>query len=505
MPQRFVIAIHLTDALTRMAVIDRAGRIVAEAQRELRQARPRPGWLEYDPNEIWAQVESTLPDLITSVTVDMSHIAAIGIAAQRGSAVLWDAQTGEPICNAIATHCLRTASLCQRLAATDMAMTVRQKTGLTLSPRFSATKTMWALDDVEGARERAEGGDVLFGTADSWLAWRLTGGRAHVIDHTNASHTLLYNIHTRTWDEELLADFRIPAAMLPTVRTSSAAYAETSGAKRTPAGLLIGGIVGDEPATLFAQGCHRRGTAKIRLADACVPVINTGEEAAEPPPETMATTVCGPGGEPLHALEAALPMGAAVIEWLHGGLGLVGSGEEAAALPQQVGDTGGVQVVPAGDRHAAAQREPDPRWAILGLSAQTTKAHVVRATLESIAHQAADALQAMGGAAGLGLQTLRADGPGAANDFLLQFLADIVDVVVERPANPETHLMGAAFIAGLAAGFWLDAEETASLLQVERRFEPQMPHGERTKRRTAWQGGLMAAQGAPPPPACGDA
>jgi glycerol kinase len=496
MPHRFVVAIHHTDTQLRMAVVDRGGRIVEEAHRELREVRPQPGWLEYDPNEVWSCLEDTLPDLITSVTVDMSHIAAIGIASQRGAAVLWDRDTGEPICHAIAANCPRTVAMCERLAGTELAETVREKTGLALSSRSAATKIAWALENVDGARAGAASGDVLFGAPASWLSWKLTGGRAHVIDHTNASHTLLYNAGTREWDDELLEIFDVPRVMLPTIRTSSEAFGQTSGTELTPAGLLIGGIIGDEQAKVFAQGCHRRGTAKLTFGDACVPVLNTGEDAVEPPAEVSGTTVCGPTGQPLHALEASLPMGATVVDWLRDGVGLIATDEDAASLAEQPDDSAGVQVVPS-----AEGGDSGPRWAILGLSPAATKAHVVRASLESIAHQAADALQGMTGAAGVGLQTLRADGPGAANDFLLQFEADMLDVVVERPAHPDLELLGAAFIAGLASGFWLDADETASLVTVERRFEPQMPHGERTRRRAAWEEGLAAARGWPSEPA----
>jgi glycerol kinase len=482
-----------------MAIIDRGGRIVAEAHNELRPVQPQHGWLEYDPNEIWAYIEGSLPDLITGVTLDMSHVAAIGIAGRPGPVVLWDPESGEPICNAIAADCPRTASVCERLAAMDLELTVRRKTGLPLTPRSSAAKIVWALDNVDGARERAQSGDVLCGTLDSWLAWRLTGGRAHVTDHTNASRTLLYDIHARAWDEDLLAAFGIPLEMLPSIRPSSGAFAQTSGTRRTPAGLLIGGIVAGEAATLFAQGCHHRGTAKLTFADACVPVLNTGDEVVEPAAGVAATTVCGPTGEPLYALEAQLPLGATIIDWLRDGLGVIESGEEAATLAGQADDAGGVRVIPAagGGGRAAG-------WDILGLSADATRAQVVRASLEAVAHQAADALQAMAGSAGVGLQTVRADGPGARNDFLLQFEADMLDVLVERPVHLATRLMGAGFIAGLAAGFWTEAEETVSLLPVEQRFQPQMPHGERTRRRTAWREGLAAAQGLHAPPAPAD-
>jgi glycerol kinase len=497
MPHKYIIAIDQGTSSTRIIVVDHAGKVVAEASRELRQIYPHPGWVEHDPLEVWSHIEGTLPDLVTSVTLDMREIAAIGITNQRETTVVWDRQTGQPLHNAIVWQCRRTAPLCDRLRQEGLAPKIREKTGLMLDPYFSATKIRWLLDNVDGARAKAAAGGLLFGTMDTWLLWKLTGGRAHITDHTNASRTMLYNLATRTWDDELLELFQVPRPMLPSIRSSSEAYAQTSGTEKTPAGLLIGGIAGDQQAALFGQACFYRGSVKNTYGTGCFVLMHTGTVRPEPKAGLLATVACGPTGEPQYALEGSVFAGGAAVQWLRDGLGLIQDVGEAEQVAQAVPNAGGVYLVPAFVGLGAPYWDPHARGAILGLTRGTRREHVVRAALEGIAHQSADVIEAMSEEAGAPIQSLRVDGGASRNNFIMQFQADILGVPVERPANTERTALGAAYLAGLASGFWLDADEVASLVKIQNVFEPEMPHAEREVLREGWRSAIARVRSRP--------
>lgn len=493
MPHKFVLAIHQTTTGTRMAIVDRRAEIVAEDARPLTPRSPYPDWLEYDPEDMWGHIEEALPDLIQGVTIDIRHISAIGLAAERDTTVLWDRRTGHPLCNAIAGACQRSRPICDRLRAEGLGDVVREKTGLPLLPQYPATKIRWALENVPEAQERAQAGDLLFGTVESWLAYNLTGGRAHITDHTNACRSLLYNVHTKTWDGELLQAFEIPGDILPAIRSSSEAYAESSGTRNVPAGLLLGGMAADGPAALFGQGCCYRGTANSTYGRSCDLLLNTGQDAVAPAGSSTTTAACGPAGEPVYALEGVVPSGALVLEWLQHPMRLITSSEQSAEVASSASDAGAVCFVPALAGLGAPHHESQAKGAVVGLTPQTSPAHLVRAALEGIAHQCADALEAMAEDVGVELKALKADGPAADNEFLMQFQADILDLPVERAAERRTVLLGAAFLAGLASGFWLDAVELAGVIRSDKTFRPQMTPGERGRARQRWREALGAA------------
>jgi len=493
MPHKFVVAIHQTTTSTCMAIVDRRGQIVARTSRPLTPRSPYPGWLEHDPEQMWSHIEEALPELIQQVTIDIGHISAIGLAADRHTTVLWDRRTGHPVCNAIAGPCQRSRLICERLRAVGLEEMVQQKTGLALLPEYPATKIRWALENVPEAKARADADELLCGTVESWLAYNLTGGRAHITDHTSACQTLLYNLHTRTWDPELLQALEIPGDMLPAIRSSSEAYAESSGTRNVPAGLLLGGMAADRQAALFGQGCHWRGGATCSYDQSCTVLLNTGQDGVAPSGGSTTTAACGPGGEPVYALESVLPSGALVLDWLQHPMGLIASPEQSVAVALSVPDARGLCFVPALAGLGAPHHDPRARGTLVGLTPQTSPAHVVRAALEGIAHQCADALEAMAEDAGLELTELRADGPASRNDFLMQFQADILDLPVQRAAEPQTALLGAAFLAGLASGFWLDAVELGSIIHSDKTFRPQISPVERGRARQRWREALGAA------------
>ncbi|MFQ6132508.1 MAG: FGGY family carbohydrate kinase [Armatimonadota bacterium] len=490
MPHKFVVAIHQTTTGTRLAMVDRQGQIVAEDWRPLTPHSPHPDWLQYDPEEIWRHIEEALPELIQQVTIDVRHISAIGIAAQRDTTVLWDRRTGRPVSCAIAGPCQRSRHICERLRAEGLEATVKQKTGLPLLPDFPATKIRWALENVPEAQERADAGELLFGTVDTWLAYNLTGGRAHITDHTHACRTLLYNLETKTWDAELLHAMQIPGDVLPAIRSSSEAYAESSGTRNVPAGLLLGGMAANGQAALFGQGCHFRGSANCTYGRACQILLNTGQDAVAPTGGSAITTACGPAGEPIYALEAVIPSGALVVEWLRHPMGLIANAEESAEVARSVPDSGGVCFVPALTGLGPPHQESDTRGTVVGLKPDTSPAHLVRAALEGIAHQCVDALETMAEEVGVELAALRADGPASGNDFLMQFQADLLNLPVEPAADPRTELLGAAFLAGLASGFWLDAVELAGVVRTSQAFRPQLSPVERGRARQRWREAL---------------
>ena len=489
----YVMALDQGTTSSRAIVFDRGGHIRSIAQHETTQHFPRPGWVEQDARELWATQIEAAAGALRAAAIDDSRIAAVGIANQRETTLVWDRRTGEPIANAIVWQDRRTAGACEDLRRAGVERLVSARTGLRPDPYFSATKIAWLLDHVGGARERAEAGELAFGTVDSWLAFRLTGGRLHVTDPTNASRTLLYDIHARAWDDELLDLFRVPRALLPEVRRSSEVYGEID----APAlrGVPLAGIGGDQQAALLGQLCTGRGSVKTTYGTGCFALLHTG--AAPQPSERglLTTTACSTDGEPRYALEGSVFTGGAVVRWLRDGLGLIRTAEDVEPLAASVPDTGGVFLVPAFTGLGAPHWDPHARGAIVGLTLGTGAGHVARAALEGIAFQVADLLDELAADAGAAPAEMRVDGGAARNDLLMQFQADVTGLPVVRPAVTESTALGAACLAGLAVGYWQGVEELAAHWRAERRFEPALPEDRVAGLRSAWARAVERARG----------
>ena len=489
----YVMALDQGTTSSRAIVFDRGGHIRSIAQHETTQHFPRPGWVEQDARELWATQIEAAEGALRAAAIDGSRIAAAGIANQRETTIVWDRRTGEPIANAIVWQDRRTAGACEDLRRAGVERLVSARTGLRLDPYFSATKIAWLLDHVGGARERAEAGELAFGTVDSWLAFRLTGGRLHVTDPTNASRTLLFDIHARAWDDELLDLFRVPRALLPEVRRSSEVYGEID----TPAlrGVPLAGIGGDQQAALLGQLCTGRGSVKTTYGTGCFALLHTG--AAPQPSERglLTTTACSTDGEPRYALEGSVFTGGAVVRWLRDRLGLIRTAEDVEPLAASVPDTGGVFLVPAFTGLGAPHWDPHARGAIVGLTLGTGAGHVARAALEGIAFQVADLLDELAADAGAAPAEMRVDGGAARNDLLMQFQADVTGLPVVRPAVIESTALGAACLAGLAVGYWQGVEELAAHWRAERRFEPALPEDRVAGLRAAWARAVERARG----------
>ena len=459
--EKYVIALDQGTTSSRAALIDRAGRMVDVVQRPFQQIFPQPGWVEHNPQEILFSQLGSCTELIARHGLAAADVAAIGIDNQRETTIVWDPATGAPVCNAIVWQCRRTAEMVERICgAPEVREMVRAKTGLLPDAYFSASKIAWILENVPGARERAEEGELLFGTVDTWLIWVLTGGLVHATDPTNASRTMLYNIHEGRWDEELLALFGIPASMMPEVRPSSGIFGETS-YPGLPAGIPIMGVAGDQQAALFGQCCFAPGEAKNTYGTGCFMLLNTGSEARTSEHGLVTTIAAAPPDAPAtqYALEGSVFVAGALIQWLRDELGIVRTAAETEALARSVPDTGGVYIVPAFTGLGAPWWKPDARGAILGLTRGTSRAHIARAALEALAYQISDLADAMAADAGGTLDVLNVDGGASANDFLMQFQADLLGCELRRPANTETTSLGAAYLAGLASGFWGNTDE----------------------------------------------
>ena len=489
----YVLALDQGTTSSRALVFDRDGQVRGVAQREFRQIFPQPGWVEHDPEEIWSSQRSVIGEALAQAKVPARELAAIGITNQRETVLLWDRETGLPIANAIVWQDRRTAPECERLRADGLEPLVRAKTGLVLDPYFSATKIHWLLDTIPGARARAEAGRLCFGTVDSWLAWRLSGGRLHVTDVSNAARTALFNIHTLQWDEELLQVFGVPAAILPDVCASSAVVGVTAPSVLDPP-VPIAGIAGDQQAALFGQACLEPGMAKNTYGTGCFLLLNTGARPVFSPHKLLATVAWNQGGRIAYALEGSVFIGGAVVQWLRDGLGLGRSAAEIAALAATVEGTGGVYLVPAFAGLGAPHWDANARGLIAGLTRGTTAAHLARAALEGIAYQVADVLDAMQADAELPISELRVDGGAAASDLLLQFQADISGIPIVRAGVLEATALGAACLAGLAVGFWRDSAEIAAFVAPGRRFEPRMPAAEVERLRAGWRKALARAK-----------
>jgi glycerol kinase len=482
--KKFVLALDQGTTSSRAILYDTAGTPVASAQKEFRQQFPQPGWVEHDANEIWASQHEVMLGAIAKAHARPEEIAAIGITNQRETTVLWDRSTGKPIANAIVWQDRRTAGLCDELKATGSATLIQQKTGLVLDAYFSGTKLKWLLDNVSGARARAENGELCFGTIDTWLLWKLTGGKTHATDPSNASRTLLFNIHTNGWDDELLALFNIPRAVLPEIRPSSSAFGQTL---IDGAAVPITGVAGDQQAALFGQGCHSSGMAKNTYGTGCFLLLNTGGVAVASKNNLLTTTAWQLGAaKPQYALEGSVFIGGAVVQWLRDGLRAIKTAADVEALAAEVPDSGGVYLVPAFAGLGAPHWDAYARGAMFGLTRGSGITHIARAALESIAFQSADLLAAMEKDAGLKLTELRVDGGAAANNLLMQIQSDLLGVPVVRPKVLETTALGAAYLAGLAVGFWQDAGDIQRNWQVDRVFEPTLSRDRAGEMMAGW-------------------
>jgi glycerol kinase len=491
---RYVLALDQGTTSSRAIAFDEAGGVRALAQAEFRQIFPQPGWVEHDPEEIWRSQLGVAREAIANARARPRDIAAIGITNQRETTVLWDRRTGAPLANAIVWQDRRTADECARLKREGHEPRVAAKTGLVLDPYFSGTKLAWLLDRVPGARARAEAGELAFGTVDSWLVWKLTGGRLHVTDPSNASRTLLYDIARGAWDDELLALFRVPRAVLPEVRPSSACLGETDPAL-LGAAIPVAGIAGDQQAALFGQACHAPGMAKNTYGTGCFMLLHTGATRIASRHGLVTTRAAAPADRAEYALEGSVFIAGAVVQWLRDGLGLIRSSADVEALAASVPDSGGVHLVPAFAGLGAPHWDAYARGAMFGVTRGTTAAHLARAALESIAFQSAEVLAAMQRDAGVALAELRVDGGATANGLLMQFQADLLGVPVVRPRVLETTALGAAYLAGLATGVWRDGAEIAAQWRRERMFEPRMSRDEAHSRLAGWLRAVERAKG----------
>ena len=493
--RRYVLALDQGTSGSTALVVDPDGRVRARGYAELPQYYPRPGWVEHDPEEIWATVTRAAAAALAGAGVGGGEVAAVGIANQRETALVWERATGQPIHRAIVWQCRRTADLCDRLRSDGAEPMVRERTGLVLDAYFSGTKIRWLLDEVAGARARAERGELAFGTVDSWLLWKLTGGAVHATDVSNASRTLCLNLHTADWDDEMLALLGVPRGILPRVMSSVGVFGETVDLGWLPRGVPIAGIAGDQQAALFGQACYAPGSAKNTYGTGCFVLLNTGTTPVVSRHGLLTTIAWQIGGTTTYALEGSVFIAGAVMQWLRDGLGVLKSAAESQAMAASVADTGGVYFVPAFVGLGAPYWDMYARGTIVGITRGTTAAHLVRAGLEAIAFQSRDVLEAMAADAGGAIRALRVDGGAAANDFLCQFQADVMNVPVERPLTIETTALGAAGLAGLAAGVWRSLDELAARAAIERTFVPAMDARVGEERYGHWRRAVERARG----------
>jgi len=489
----YILSLDQGTTSSRAILFDRDGAIKGVAQREFRQIFPQPGWVEHDPMDIWTSQAGVAVEVLAGAGARAHDVAAIGITNQRETTVVWDRKTNQPIANAIVWQDRRTADFCAELKRAGQEPLVRERTGLVLDAYFSGTKLAWILDNVAGARERAEAGELAFGTVDSWLLWKLTEGRLHITDSSNASRTLMLNIHSLSWDDELLRILRIPRSVLPEVRASSEVYGEVTAALGLKS-VKLAGVAGDQQSALFGQMCTTPGMTKNTYGTGCFMLQNTGTKAPLSQHKLVTTVAWTRNGVTEYALEGSVFIGGAVVQWLRDGLGIIRSSADVEALARSVPDNGDVYLVPAFAGLGAPHWDQYARGAIVGLTRGATAAHIARAALESIAFQSADLLDAMQ-ADGNRLPELRVDGGAARNDFMMQFQSDLIGAPVVRPKVTETTALGAAYLAGLAVGYWKSGDEIASQWQTERRFEPQMPPARVREMRGRWTEALQRAKG----------
>ena len=490
----YILALDQGTTSSRAIVFDRDGSIAAVAQNEFAQIFPRPGWVEHDAQEIWATQLAVAVEALGRARVRPHDIAAIGITNQRETTIVWDRDTGQPVANAIVWQDRRTAEHCDRLRADGHQAMVSERTGLVIDAYFSGTKLAWILDNVPDARARAEAGKLAFGTVDSWLVWKLTGGAAHITDVSNASRTMLFNINTLAWDNDLLALLRIPAAVLPAVRSSSEIYGKVS-SDLGVGGVPIAGIAGDQQAALFGQMCVSPGLTKNTYGTGCFLLQNTGTRRVSSQHKLVSTVAWQIGDRTEYALEGSVFIGGAVVQWLRDGLEMIGRSSDVETLAASVADNGGVYLVPAFAGLGAPHWDAYARGLVVGITRGTTRGHLARAALESIAYQVDDLLEAVRRDSNITLSELRVDGGAATNDGLMQFQADVLGVPVVRPAVTETTALGAAYLAGLAVGFWKSIDEIGGQWKVERRFDPSMPRSAADRLRERWREAVNRAKG----------
>ncbi|HIR10394.1 MAG TPA: glycerol kinase GlpK [Candidatus Avoscillospira stercoripullorum] len=490
----YIMALDAGTTSNRCILFNRQGDICAMAQKEFTQYFPQPGWVEHNAQEIWSTMLGTAVEAMSQVDAKAENIAAIGITNQRETTVVWDRKTGEPVGRAIVWQCRRTADYCDALKDRGLTETIREKTGLVVDAYFSATKLHWILENVPGARERAEAGELLFGTVETWLIWKLTGGKVHVTDYSNASRTMLFNIHTLTWDEDILRELQIPASMLPQVMPSSGIYGETDPSLFGGA-IPIAGAAGDQQAALFGQTCFSAGEAKNTYGTGCFLLMNTGDTPVISKNGLVTTIAWGLDGQVTYALEGSVFSAGSAVQWLRDEMRLIDSAADSAYMAAKVIDTNGCYIVPAFTGLGAPYWDPYARGTIVGLTRGVNKYHIVRATLESIAYQTADILRAMNADSGITLSALNADGGASANDLLMQMQADTIGAPVQRPRCVESTAMGAAYLAGLAVGYWTGLADVLRNRAIDRVFYPSIGQAEREKRLKGWEKAVKYAFG----------
>jgi len=491
MPAKFILALDQGTTSSRAIIFDHSGSIIAVAQKEFKQHFPQPGWVEHDPEDIWSSQFSVMAEVLAKSAIDTDHLAAIGITNQRETTIVWDRTTGKPLCNAIVWQDRRTAEYCDSLKTQGHEKMIRHKTGLVIDAYFSATKLKWILDHVKGAREGAANGQIAFGTVDSWLTWKLTGGKKHITDISNASRTMLLNIHTGEWDEELLQLFDIPKMILPEVRPSSEVYGVTDTGV-LHANIPIAGIAGDQQAALFGQMCTQPGMVKNTYGTGCFMLMNTGNKAVVSSNNLLTTIAWKIQDKIEYALEGSIFIAGAVVQWLRDGLQIIRSSSDVEGLATQVDDTNGVYMVPAFAGLGAPHWNQHARGSLFGLTRGTTNAHIARAALESIAYQTTDVLKAMEADSGIAIKELRVDGGATINNILMQFQSDVLQVTVVRPKVYETTALGAAYLAGLAIGYWENVQEIQKQWQIDAKFSPEMPVAKIQELQRGWHRAVKA-------------
>jgi len=491
--EKYILALDQGTTSSRAILFDEEGSIFHTSQQEFKQYFPKAGWVEHDAGEIWSSILSCIAGVLNQKNIRAEQIAGIGITNQRETTVVWDKYTGQPIYNAIVWQSRQTSGICDELKAQGYNDLFRDKTGLLIDAYFSGTKVKWILDNVEGAREKAENGDLLFGTIDTWLVWKLSGGKAHVTDYSNASRTLMYNIYDLKWDEELLDILGVPSSMLPEVRPSSEVYAHTAEELFFGYSAPIAGVAGDQQAALFGQACYEDGMVKNTYGTGCFMLMNTGEKAVRSEHGLLTTIAWGIDGKVEYALEGSIFVAGSAIQWLRDGLRMLRTSPESEDYASRVESTDGVYVVPAFVGLGAPYWDSDVRGAIFGLTRGTSKEHFIRATLESLAYQTKDVLDAMEADSGLSLKALRVDGGAVKNNFLMQFQSDLLNVQVDRPVINETTALGAAYLAGLAVGFWKDRSEISNKWQIDETFSPKMEDSRREELYAGWKKAVQTA------------
>ncbi|WP_089740155.1 glycerol kinase GlpK [Gracilibacillus ureilyticus] len=494
MMEKYILSIDQGTTSSRAIIFNHEGQIVETAQKEFEQFFPKSGWVEHDANEIWTSVLSCIADVLRKADIEPSQIAGIGITNQRETAVVWDKHTGRPVYKAIVWQSRQTDGICRELIEAGHQETFRNKTGLLIDAYFSGTKVKWILDKVEGAREKADNGDLLFGTIDTWLIYKLTGGKVHVTDYSNASRTLMYNIYELKWDEELLKILDIPEAMLPEVRSSSEVYGETVDYHFFGQRVPIAGAAGDQQAALFGQACFDKGMVKNTYGTGCFMLMHTGEEPVRSDHGLLTTLACGVNGKVEYALEGSIFVAGSAIQWLRDGLRMFKDAKQTESYAERVESADGVYLVPAFVGLGTPYWDSDARGAMFGLTRGTTKEHFIRATLESIAYQTKDVIGAMVEDSGIDVKSLRVDGGAVANNFLMQFQSDILDLPVERPEVIETTALGAAYLAGLAVGYWESRDEITNRWKVDNQFESKMDDETRDKLYSGWKKAVEATR-----------